>query len=68
MADELRWRPRWVTDPIFMEYVLREVEIEAELKNRLIEIELGTLANIHSAIAEGARAAQEAIGGKAGQG
>jgi hypothetical protein len=62
MADELAWRrPGLVTDPIWMEYVLREIEVEASIKNELATIQFQTLANVHKAFAEGAQSAAEAL-------
>jgi hypothetical protein len=61
MAEELAWRPRWVTDPIWMEYVIREIEVEASVKNQLAAIQFQTLANVHRALADGAQQAAEAL-------
>jgi hypothetical protein len=51
---EFAWHPGWATDPIWMEYVLREVELESEVRRQLIATRFETVAKVHSAIAEGA--------------
>jgi hypothetical protein len=50
-----RFRPHIFTDPIWMEFMLEAVE--AESRTELAAIRLETVANVYSAIAEGARKA-----------
>jgi hypothetical protein len=45
------------TDPIWMEYVLKEVEVELEVKQQLAAVQFEVLAAMHSAFADGARKA-----------
>ncbi len=61
--DVLRFRPRPFTDPIWMEYILREVELEEQVRNRLLASHFETLAAVHKAYAEGATRAAKALGG-----
>ena len=39
-TDVFRFRPRPFTDPIWMEYILREVELEEQVRNRLLATQL----------------------------
>jgi hypothetical protein len=53
----LRWqRPGPIGDPIDMEFLISEIENE-ELRNRLIAVALQTSAQVHAALAEGAKQA-----------
>jgi hypothetical protein len=60
---ELIWhRPGIHTDPIWMEYALQEVELEADVRNRLLATQFATVAAVHTALAEGAKQAAEVLG------
>lgn len=60
--DVFRFRPRPFTDPIWMEYILREVELEEQVRNRLLATQFETLAAVHTALADGAKQAAETLG------
>lgn len=64
-SEVLRFRPRPFTDPIWMEYILREVELEEHVRNRLLATQFETLAAVHTALANGAKQAAETLGGAA---
>jgi hypothetical protein len=55
----LRRRPGIITDPIWMEYALQDVD--PQVRNQLAAIRLKTVASVYSAIAGGATAAADAI-------
>jgi|HubBroStandDraft_2_1064218.scaffolds.fasta_scaffold719580_1 hypothetical protein len=57
------WAPWHVGDPIHMEYALRDAELDAGVKNRLLATHFETVAGVHEAIAQGARRAAELVGG-----
>jgi hypothetical protein len=57
------WVPRNVGDPIHMEYALRDAELDAGVRNRLLATHFETVAGVHEAIAQGARQAAELVGG-----
>ena len=60
---ELIWhRPGIHTDPIWMEYALQEVELEANVRNSLLAAQFQTVAAVHTALAEGAKQAAEVLG------
>jgi hypothetical protein len=60
---ELIWhRPGIHTDPIWMEYALQEVELEADVRNRLLATQFETVAAVHTALAQGAKQAAEVLG------
>jgi hypothetical protein len=59
---ELVWRrPGIHTDPIWMEYALQEVELEANVRNSLLAAQFQTVAAVHTALAEGAKQAAEVL-------
>jgi hypothetical protein len=67
MAEQVRpefvWhRPGIHTDPIWMEYALQEVELEADVRSRLLAIQFETVAAVHEALAQGAKQAAAALG------
>jgi hypothetical protein len=59
---EFAFHRQWWWDPIDMEHILRDIELEEEQKARLIATSLQTLAAVHGAIAEGAQKAAEQLG------
>ena len=64
---EFVWhRPGIHTDPIWMEYALAEVELEASVRNQLLATQFETVAAVHGALAQGAKQAAEILGRAAG--
>lgn len=64
MADDFTWhRPGVIADPIWMEYAVRELEVESETKSQLIATQFEALAAVHTALADGARKASQILGG-----
>jgi hypothetical protein len=61
--DLFRWGPKpWVDPPISMlEYAMQEGEIDAAVKNGLLAAQFETTAEVHEAIAKGARTAAELL-------
>jgi hypothetical protein len=59
------WLPkRFVDPPISMlEYAMQEGELDAERRNSLLAAQFITTAEVHEAIAKGARTAAEILGG-----
>jgi hypothetical protein len=66
VPDEFMFRPGPHTDPIWMEYVLKELEVSLDVKQALAATQFETLAAMHTALAEGARKAAGILGGGAG--
>jgi hypothetical protein len=54
LYPQFAFRPGIVTDPIWWFDVLKELEVEQEVKSRLLATRFETLAAVHGAIAEGA--------------
>jgi hypothetical protein len=59
LPPQFQFRPRPFTDPIWMEFVLEQVDPAA--RKSLIAIRLNTVAAVYAAIAEGAKQAAEQI-------
>ncbi len=63
VTPELAWRrPGIHTDPIWMEYALQEVELEAGTRNQLLATQFETVAAVHDALAQGAKQAAAILG------
>ena len=58
-----RWPPGPVTDPVWMEYLLHRFEFGEDVRNQLLTVQFETLANVHTARAEGYRNAMKILGG-----
>jgi hypothetical protein len=55
----LRHRPGIVTDPIWMEYAIEQVD--PEVRSKLSAVRLQAVANVYRAIAEGAENAAKVV-------
>jgi hypothetical protein len=58
-----RWPPGPVTDPVWMEYLLHDVEFDAGVRNRILAAQFETLANVHTARAQGYMNVVKILGG-----
>jgi hypothetical protein len=58
-----RWPGGTHTDPVWMEYLLHAVELDADVRTRLLTTQFETLANVHAAQAEGYKNVVKILGG-----
>ena len=66
LPPQFQFRPRPFTDPIWMEFILEQVDPAA--RNSLIAIRLNTVAAVYAAIADGAKQAAEQVAANPVQG
>ena len=60
LAQQFQFRPRPITDPIGMEFLIREIE-DAELRDKITAVRLETAAQMLKTISEGTAKAAEVI-------
>lgn len=62
LPPQFRFRPRPITDPIDMEFLIQNVT-DPQLRNQLMAVKLETTAKVHANIAEGAQQAAKLLRG-----